>query len=182
MVAGYVHRSNPMFLVGIARSSVYLNAISNRLAASSQRARLLGMIVGATISEIVDPKDKRLAFSSEEMNNTEGQWYRKLFKVEDHIGSVDETKPFFLATGLATGHRDTKAKYTKPVEHKGGKQLGPVLNRPPTSSKIISIEEVDDEVDSEDEDLVMYEKPDSDEDDEDEDPTLVQRNKPTAPV
>lgn len=178
MVAGYIHRSDPMYLIGIARSSIYLNAISNRLAASSQRARLLGMIVGATVSEVVDPPDKRLAFSSEEMNNTEGQWYRSLFKVQDHIGSVDDIKPHFLTT--APQH--TNRKRTKPVDDKGGKQLSPISNNPTTTSKIISIEEVYDEVDSEDEDLLMYEKPDSESDDEDEDPTLVQRNKPTAPV
>ena len=178
MVAGYIHRSDPIYLTGIARSSIYLNAISNRLAASSQRARLLGMIVGVTISEMVDPLDKRLAFSSEEINNTEGQWYRSLFKVQDRICSADDIKPSFSAPT----HRHTTSKHTKPVKHKGGKQLGPVLNKATMTSKIISIEEVDDEVDSEDEDLATYEKPDSDEDDEDEDPTLVQRNKPTAPV
>lgn len=175
MVAGYIHRSEPVYLTGIARSSIYLNAISNRLAASSQRARLLGMLVGATISEIVDPPDKRLAFSSEEMDNTEGQWYRSLFKIQDHIGSLEDTESLFLTTA----HRHTKPKT---VEHEGSKQLGPVSNKPITTSKIISIEEVDDEDDLEDEDFAMYEKPDSDEDDEDEDPTLVQRNKPTAPV
>lgn len=175
MVAGYVHRSDPGYLTGVARSSVYLNAISNRLAASSQRARLLGMIVGSTISEMIDPSDKRLAFSNEEMDNAEMGWYRSLFKVQDHIGSVDDIKSPFVATA----HRHTKLKT---VEHKGGKQLGPVLNKSTTISKIISIEEIDDEVESEDEDLAMYDKPDSDEDDEDEDPTLIQRNKATAPV
>lgn len=175
MVAGYVHRSDPEYLTVLARSSVYLNAISNRLAASSQRARLLGMIVGSSISEIVDPPDKRLAFSSEEMDNTERGWYGSLTKVQDHIGSVNDLQDPFLSTA----HRHTKPNT---VEHKDGKELDSVSNKSTTTSKIISIEEIDDEVESEDGDLVMYDKPDSDSEDEDEDPTLVQRNKATAPV
>ena len=175
MMAGYIHRSDPMYLTTIAQSSIYLNAISNRLAASSQRARFLGMIVGAAISGMVDPSDKRLAFSTEEINNTEGQWYRSLVKVQDRVGCVDDIR-------RSTAPNHSNAKHTEPMEHKSSKQLGPASGKLNTTSKIISIEAIDDDEDSEDEDLMMYEKPDSDEEDEDEDPTLVQRNKPTAPV
>jgi hypothetical protein len=34
--------------------TAYLNAVSNRLAASSNRARLLGMIIGTGISELIE--------------------------------------------------------------------------------------------------------------------------------
>ena len=58
--------------------------------------------------------------------------------------------------------------------------------KPPTpsqqASKIISIEEIDDEAEDENDGIMTYGKPDSDAEDSDDDPTLITRNKPTAPV
>ena len=157
----------------LSRSGIYLNAVSNRLAASSQRARFLGMVVGTAVSELVDPKDKRMAFSIDEMNSSDGQWYRSLTKVNDSLGSIEELK-------------SASAPLTKSSVQQSKSINSSTLGRPKkpaqTSSRVISIEEIDDDSESEAEDLPTYEKPDSDPEDEDEDPTLVQRNRPTAPV
>ncbi|KAL9120891.1 MAG: hypothetical protein Q9187_002558, partial [Circinaria calcarea] len=171
LVAGYVHRSNATYLERLTRSSVYINAISNRLAASSSRSRFLGMVVGNAVSELVDPKDKRMNFSVEEIDKDDGKRYRGLINVSDSIGDISDLK---LSLSASTTTVNLPKEMTRSV--KG------VASKPAPYSKVISIEEVDDDSASEDEDLPIYDKPDSDEEDEDEDPTLVQRNKPTAPV
>jgi telomere length regulation protein len=173
MVGGYAHRADASYLSNLARSSIYINAISNRLAASSQRASFLGMVVGTAVSELVDPKGNRMAFSSEDINSTDGQWYRSLTGVNDAIGSIEDLQPAVLA--LKSSLHPTKTAVSNPKIAKQPTKLSSI-------TKIVSIEEIVDSSDSEEEDLPTYEKPDSDEDDEDEDPTLVQRDKPIAPV
>lgn len=173
MLAGYAFRGDEAYLKHLSRSSIYLNAVSNRLAASSQRARFLGMVVGTAFSELVDPKDKRMAFSTDEMDSSDGQWYRSLTAVNDSLGLVEDLKS--ASTPL-------NESSVQPIRSTDGSSLGRSKKSVQTSSKVISIEEIDDSSESEAEDLPMYEKPDSDPEDEDEDPTLVQRNRPTAPV
>lgn len=161
-------------MIQLSKSSVYLNAISNRLAASSPKARFLGMVVGSAVSELVDAEGKRLNFSTEDITESEGQWYKSLTGVEDTVGSIEDLKPEQVSP--------SKPSITTKEQPTGkGKQTIPAAGAK-VASKIISIEEVEDSVGSEDEGLPMYEKPDSDPEDEDEDPTLVQRNRPTAPV
>ena len=174
MLAGHVFRADKADITKLAQSSTYLNAISNRLAASSPRARFLGMVVGTAISELVDPKDKRMNFKIEEMNDADGLWYRALPAINDNIGSIEDLKPAHAS------RTQPQVKATKPANS----QRRPQSPRTPakSTSKIISIEEVDDDTDTDAEELPTYAKPDSDPSDEDEDPTLVQRDKPTAPV
>ena len=173
MLAGYTLRADKRHLVHLSRSSIYLNAVSNRLAASSQRARFLGMVLGTAFSELVDPKDKRMTFSADEMNSSDGQWYRSLTTTDDSLGSISDLEPAFAPPTKSSTQLSKSASSSKP----------PKAKKPaPSTSKVISIEEIDDDSDSEAEDLPIYEKPDSDPDDEDEDPTLVQRNRPAAPV
>lgn len=174
MLAGYAYREDKSNLITLARSSVYLNAVSNRLAASSERACFLGMIVGSAISELVDPADKRMKFSSEQMSRPDGQWYSSLTRVKNVVGSISDLKPsqVVLTKSLATRTKSASSKQTHNKAPGSAK----------TGSKILSIEEINDSSESEAEDLPMYEKPDSDPSDEDEDPTLVQRDRPTAPV
>lgn len=176
--AGYVHRSNQGYLSTITRSSVYLNAISHRLAASSPRARFLGMITGVAISDLVDSSDKKMKFDIDEMNSPDAHWYRGLTKIRDSVGSVADLK--------VTRSEDLTPRTTlDPTPKMKALKTGVIRERTQPSevtSKIISIEEVADEDDMGGDDLIAYEKPDSDAEDEDEDPTLVQRNKPTAPV
>lgn len=173
MVAGIIHRKDVQQLSDIARSSLYLSAISNRLAASSKRASLLGMIAGTAISELVDSKEKRMNFSTEEINSTEAQWYRRLTQLTDTVGSIGDLKP---SISTLSGPSSSSSRN----EPSSGK-LSKSSIKTASTSKIISIEELDNS-ESEDEDLVMYEKPDSDPSDSDEDATLVQRDRPVAPV
>ena len=173
MLAGYALRADETYLMHLSRSSVYLNAVSNRLAASSQRARFLGMVVGTAFSELVDPKDKRMKFGADEMNSSDGQWYRSLTSVKDSIGSIKDLKSTSTPSTMSSTQLSKSVTSNKAVRPKEPVQ---------STSKVLSIEEIDDSSESEAEDLPMYEKPDSDPDDEDEDPTIVQRNRPTAPV
>lgn len=169
LCAGYVHRTSPMKLKILARSGVYLNAVSNRLSASSDRARFLGMLVGEAISSLVESTSNRMDFKMDELKSPEAQWYKGLVDVVDTLGSIESLRK----------HVASEAKPSKPGLPREVKKL---IRPSQHSSKIISIEELDDESSEEDNDLVPYTKPDSDEEDSDEDPTLVARNKPTAPV
>lgn len=174
MLAGYVFREDRAKLVNIGRSSVYLNSISNRLAASSSRARFLGMVVGTAMSELIDAEDKRMVFGAEELQGPHGLWYKSLTHVQDDIGSIRDLK-----VSPSPARKPTKIKNATNIT--GKTAVSTKQTRPGNAtSRIISIEEI--EGSSDEEDLPMYEKPDSDPSDEDEDPTIVQRDRPTAPV
>lgn len=131
------------------------------------------MVVGTAFSELVDPKNKRLTFSADEMNSSDGQWYRSLARVNDSVGSIKDLKPASAPPTTSSTQLTKLVNSKEPARPKEPAQ---------STSKVISIEEIDESPESEAEDLPMYEKPDSDPDDEDEDPTIVQRNRPTAPV
>ena len=170
LAAGYVHRISHLHLSMMMRSGAYLNAISNRLAASSPRARFLGMVVGEALSGLVDKGDKRMDFKVDEMSTAEARWFKSLVNVSDTIGSLDPLK---------SGRAANLAKHTKPRSSKAATKP----QAPSTGSKIISIEEIEtDEEESDDDDLTPYAKPDADAEDSDEDPTLITRNKHTSPV
>ena len=169
LLLGYFKRSAVDGTSSITRSSVYVNAISNRLAASSQRAQFLGMLVGMLTSELFDKPDTRMKFSSEDLNGSGSKFYRDLINMRDSIGSIKDLKPKSVAS--------TTINQKKPV-----KKSPPTLTQSKApDTKIVAIEELAEDSESED-DIPVYEKPDSDQEDEDEDPTLIQRNKPQAPV
>ncbi|KAH8602557.1 telomere length regulation protein-domain-containing protein [Bisporella sp. PMI_857] len=169
--AGYVRRQAPLHLVKMARSGAYLNLVSNRLAASSPRARFLGMIIGEALSSLTDTSDKKMDFNMEETSTSEARWYKSLVGVSDTVGSFNELKS------------PTTVKIVNPVRphRKPPTQKPDILQG---TSKIVAIEEIEDdsEKESDKEDLPSYAKPDSDAEDSDEDPTIITRNKSTAPV
>ncbi|KAE9974402.1 hypothetical protein BLS_003141 [Venturia inaequalis] len=179
--SGYVHRKQPMFLFALAKSSIQMHGVSNRLKSTSPRARWLGMIVGMSISNLTDKEGGRLAFTDESLETPEAQWYRRLPRVNDHIGKIDDIRKRAVAQHHGSRYQSaTKTNLTirpKIPKTQTGSRQGP-------SMSVVSgprIVELDDE-DDEDDDLVPYGKPDSDPEDDDEDPTLVQRNKPKPPV
>jgi telomere length regulation protein len=131
------------------------------------------MIVGTAVSELVDPMERRMNFTAEEVDSTEGKWYRSLTEVQDSIGSISDLK---------RGSPVSKRKNANSRAEVGNENPPKALVQPASSSKIVSIEEIESDFASEEDDLPMYEKPDSDASDTDEDPTLVQRDKPSAPV
>jgi telomere length regulation protein len=130
------------------------------------------MIIGTGISGLIEEPDKALKFDIEEMRGEEADWYLNLTKVEDEVGSSESIRT--LQRALPTKPEPIRSKplpKSKPVQHHG-------------TSKIVAIEEIEDtdEEEDEDDDLMPYEKPGDDPYDSDEDPTLIQRNKPIAPV
>ena len=132
------------------------------------------MLVGTAISELVDVEGKRMKFSAEEIDTTDGKWYRSLVTIQDPVGSIEDLKVDQKSLAKSS-HAKNKAPL--PKKHTDGSSKETKL-----ASKIIAIEEINSEDESEDEELMTYEKPDSDASDEDDDPTLVQRDRPTAPV
>ncbi|KAI1166843.1 telomere length regulation protein-domain-containing protein [Nemania serpens] len=170
--AGYVHRITPMKLTILLRSSSYLNAISNRLAVSQSRARFLGMVVGEALSGLVHGKETKLDFKMEEMATDEATWYKSLVHVFDKAGPLDP-----LRTSLSTPQIKSSHKSTGPVS----KQGTPHFIKTPAKTGFI-IEEIQDDEEQEEPGLAPYAKPESDAEDSDDDPTLINRNKPKAPV
>ena len=164
--AGYVHKISPLKLTLLMRSSPWLNAISNRLSSSNQRARFLGMVVGEGLSSLVDKGDKRLNFQLEETELPEGKWYKSLVEIQDTLGSWD--------------------LLLKPQEPTQKKTSLKKLSHKPAPSQLriqgFIIEELSDEDLSEQDDIVGYGKPESDVEDSDDDPELVKRDKAKAPV
>jgi telomere length regulation protein len=168
LIAGYIHRNAPLSLTMIIRSGAHLNVVSNRLAASSPRARFLGMVIGEALSSLVDKEDKMMDFKVDEMKTDEANWYKSLVHVSDSIGSLEPLTKGVVASKQEPAH--IPRKLAKPVVQSA-------------NSKIISIEEIEtDEEESDDSGLTPYTKPDSDVEDSDDDPTLITRNRPTAPV
>lgn len=183
LASGYLHRKQPMFVFTIVRSSAHTRGISNRIAASSERARWLGMIVGMAMSELIDKPENRMVFDSEEVQTDEAKWYLQLIHVDDKPGTVRDFReapsssaiPSKTSSQLASRKQDLKPDRNQKAKSKtSGKQTA--------TSTILQIVELDDDQDREGDDLIPYAKPDSDASDSEEDPTLIQRNKPRPPV
>ncbi|KAH6619524.1 telomere length regulation protein-domain-containing protein [Chaetomium sp. MPI-SDFR-AT-0129] len=169
LAAGYVHRQHPVKLAMLLRTGVWLNAISNRLAAPHDRARFLGMVVGESLSGLVDKGEKRLNFKMEETNEEEGRWYKSLTGISDTPGALNPLFRVPTVVPQKTQKAPKKEKATtKPIPQ-------------PRQTGFI-IEELSDGEAPEEDDIVPYAKPDSDPEDSDDDATLVRRDKPKAPV
>lgn len=172
ILVGRLFRQESTLLKTIARSSIFINAVSNRLAASSERPRFLGMVTGMAISELIDDSDKRMKFTTDTLNSPDTEWYLQLTGIQDNFGNSDDLKILEGGSPLIQADSDHLAVKKKPSR---------ITESPPKSvaSKITSIEEV---YSDEDEDFPTYRKPDSDAEDSDDDPTLINRNKPKPPV
>ncbi|KAI9735646.1 MAG: telomere binding protein [Cirrosporium novae-zelandiae] len=167
LTAGYIHKNTPGLLNPILQLSPYLNGITNHLSVSSPRVRLLGIVIGMALSDLIHEKpEDKLKFDLDELEDVDARWYLGLTKVSDTVESLGILKPGVVETSVP------KKKSTVPKR----KDLGQTT---PISSKIVEIGSSSEE---DDDDLPTYEKPDEDEEDSEEDPTLVQRQKPQAPV
>ena len=176
LAISYLHRSDIEIVRKLSKSGLFLQCVSNRLAASVPRARVLGMTVATAVSRLVDPADKVMNFGSEEMEEESVQNMLSLVHVNDKVGKIQE---------LTTQHQlkdiPVVEEMIEELEQPRKKKTFKKATPKPQSSKIISIEEVDDEEDEED-DLIPYNKPEDDPSDSDDDPTLINRSKPSAPV
>ncbi|KAF9879743.1 telomere length regulation protein [Colletotrichum karsti] len=170
--AGYVNKLTPLKLKMLMRSAGYLNTISNRIGASQEKARFLGLAVGEALSGLVDGGDNKLNFKMEEMETDEAKFYKDLIKIADQIGPID---PLITIPAVEEKKQPPAVKPTQRP-----KPAPKPKKQPAAPSKFI-IQEVSDS-ESEDEDLVPYAKPDDDPEDSDDDPTLIRRDKPKAPV
>lgn len=112
-------------------------------------------------------------FDSDDIRSAEGQWYRSLTRVQDSIGSISDMNAAIPISKKKNPRSDAENIISKPAK---------TAAHPPSSSKVVSIEEVGSSSDSEEDNLPVYAKPDSDASDSDEDATLVRRDKPSAPV
>jgi telomere length regulation protein len=179
LLAGYAHRAQPMSLFIMARSSAHLNGMSNRLNSSSPRARFLGMVVGMAISDLVDKQGSKMNFEIDDLKTPEAKWYQHLVKVDDKIGSFKDIKEAFGARSLTETDSTTTSK-ARPAKNLAQPKLTPkpLIQEEVQGPRIMEV--LDDS--EEDDDLVPYAKPDFDPEDEDEDPTMINRDKPKAPV
>ena len=168
LVIGYLHRQHPASLKKDPIPSLTMNAVSNRLTSSIPRTRLLGMIVGVGMSQCVDQPGKVMDFHVEEMETEEVKEMLALTRVQDSIGETT-----LLETVTAAPQHEARASKKRKITTTKPSQ--------PERGKVMSIEEVETSSGDED-DLVPYQKPMDDPEDSDEDPTLINRNKPKAPI
>ncbi|KAH7269784.1 telomere length regulation protein-domain-containing protein [Fusarium redolens] len=174
LAAGYVHRVSPMKLTLLMRVGTYMNTISNRIGSTQPRAQFLGLVVGESLSALIDDNKQRLDFKMEQTETEEAQQLKSLTKVSDHIGPIDP-----ILSDHTTETVPQKRKPSTPSEalqKKAKQKKRPVVTE--VKPRAI-IEEIDSS--EEDDDLAPYSK-DSDPEDSDDDATLVQRNKPKPPV
>ncbi|KAL9949043.1 telomere binding protein [Verticillium nonalfalfae] len=169
LIAGYIHRASAVKLKMIMRSGSYLQTISNRLNSTQVKARLLGMAIGEALSSLSDTNQNKLEFKTDEMDSEEAKWYKSLPTMADEVGPVE---PLVSASAVKPEKPNFKPAPAKPITRRA---------LPPRNTGFI-IEEVEDSSESEDDDLMVYNKPDDDAEDSDEDATLVRRDKPKAPV
>ncbi|KAK6342697.1 telomere binding protein [Orbilia javanica] len=179
LCAGYVHSQPPSYLKIIARSSSFMNGVSNHLASTNTRVRFLGMIVGETISTLVDKSERQLKFKdSLDASDEEAAKWRALITVDDIMPNFDifKDKAFAFSSSKRSPKKPAPASAKKPtiVEITDTPSSTAVDTTPSTR-----IQELDS---SSDDDLVPYPKPDSDPEDSDDDATLVNRKKVQPPV
>ena len=180
LAVGYLHRLDKASLKRTSGSSTFLRMVSNRLSASVPRARFLGMVVAVAVSQLVDKPDQVMNFGVEEMDSEEARQWLDLVHIHDKVGKLGD---------LPTADTESPKKRVTPPETKLVQPKRVSLAPQAQTTKIIAIEELSDSDsaahksdEDEDDDLRPYAAPDSDASDSDDDPTLVNRNKPIAPV
>lgn len=173
LCTGVAHRHAPSFLARLAQSSAFLSGVSNRLAAPSHRARFLGMVVGESLSALVegDPK-MRLSFGSEETQTAEARRWKSLPSVDDRVGSLQDLSA--TATAVVAKKRSAAAAAAAPGPAAAGPGSAVRQTRPDSDAGSDA---------GSDAAFPPYALPDSDpEDAPDDDATTVDRNKPAPPV
>ncbi|OAA67597.1 Telomere length regulation protein [Cordyceps fumosorosea ARSEF 2679] len=173
--AGYVFRLSPISLTMLVKSGTYMNSISNRIASTQERTRLLGMVVGEALSSLVYKDKTRLNFHMDEMETEEIESLKSLINVSDSIGPFDDLREASqtMTTGLSSS--PPQKQKSKPIKKK------PVAKAPTATSLPRAIIEELNSSSDEDDGLVPYAKG-SDPEDSEDDAELVQRNKVKAPV
>ena len=168
---GYLYRLDKSSISGISKSGLYLRVVSNRLASSLPRARLLGMIVGTSISRLVESPDKALKFDVDELELADSK------QIMDLVNVCDDLYPISVLREVSTTPKETRSsRKRKLANQKIAGDTPKILGK-----KVIAIENLSDDAESDD-GLISYQKPDEDAEDSEEDPTMINRSKPIAPV
>ncbi|RMJ15502.1 hypothetical protein CDV36_004784 [Fusarium kuroshium] len=175
LAAGYVHRLSPIKLTLLMRMGSYMTTISNRIGSSQARAQFLGLVVGESLSALIDDNKKRLDFKMEETETEEARQLKNLTKVSDTIGPIDPILSDPTTETLTQPRKSTTKP--KPPQKKQKQKKKPLIAEVKPKAIIEEIGSSDDE----DDDLAPYSK-DSDPEDSDDDATLVERNRPKPPV
>ncbi|QIW95830.1 hypothetical protein AMS68_001348 [Peltaster fructicola] len=185
--SGLIHRAQPALASTAVRSGGFMQAISNRLATSSARARWLGMIVSTAISHLIDKPEAQMSFGTSDMATSEAKQWLGLTRVDDRIGDYEDAL-WVIDTALKpqrVARHIEQRSFTSELPVINGKQsFGPP--RPPqllqTEVEGDRITELIDGSSDVNDDFKPYTKPDSDPEDSDEDATLVNRDKAKPPV
>lgn len=127
------------------------------------------MVVGTAISTLVDKEGSKMKFDDDDLHTDEAMWYLALPQFQDALGRIRPLAEYFTDQSRPKNIQPV-AKSTR-MEPKSAVEK---TKRP--KPKIIEI------VEESDDDLEPYPKPDSDPEDSEEDPTLINRDKPRAPV
>ena len=160
----------------ILKSSGYLSGISQRIAASSTRVRVLGLVIAESLSALVDPESKRLKFDMEETQSEESKSLSQLCKIQDSVGSIEPLR--------AKGTEETTlpATTTNSRAPKPKKSAKAPVKKSAAPSLIMEVEELGETSEEDiDEDFSPLPKG-HDPEDSDDDPTMIQRNKTKPPV
>lgn len=175
LAAGYVSRLAPIRLTMLVRSGAYMSGISNRIASTQERTRILGMVVGEALSTLVDKGKNKLDFHMDEMETGEIEALKSLTSISDSVSSFESLQ-------MPVQRRETSVSS---VPFQGQKHQAKPKRKPAVKASTATnlpkaiIEEIDSSDD--DDELVPYAKG-SDPEDSDDDAELVQRNKPKPPV
>lgn len=173
--AGYVSRLSPIRLTMLVRSGAYMSSISNRIASTQERTRILGMVVGESLSTLVDKGKNKLDFHMDEMETEEIESLKSLTGIADSVGPFDDLLASSQSIEPVTSSTPFQERIAKPKKKKPVPKASTATNLP----KAI-IEELNSS-DDEDDGLTPYAKG-SDPEDSEDDAELVQRNKVKRPV
>lgn len=175
LLASATHQEDPSQVFLLSRSSLHTEGMSNRLGAPAEQARVLGMLYGTLISEMVDKAEARMKFEFDDDEKRRLEEYKILRNSSFKVGSIADLRspPRTPSKSTQTLTSRPKSKAVQPDKPK---------NAAPSISIIEEINDGDDD-DDEDADLAVYAKPDSDREDSDPEDVSVSRSaKPKAPV
>ncbi|KAF4552621.1 putative telomere length regulation protein [Elsinoe fawcettii] len=184
---GQLSRHSPTALRFLARSSAYTQMVSNRLNASSEKSRTLGMCVGMAISALIDQDDQQLKFDIQDLKTEWAKDLMALTNVDDKVGTFDDIKVAIAGGASLKARNSTPSNPRKPPKLSISSTPKSVRPKKAKQTQVMGrriVEVMSDEEDdaSTEADLTPYPKPDSDPEDSDDDPTLVNRDKPKTPV
>src|SRR5271167_1267539 len=101
--------TNPTRLREISSSPIYNDGLSNRLSASVDRVRFLGMIVGESISRKIDPEGRRLKFKVPETEESSAESWRSLIDVDDDLRPLKDLQGGIVEETVETPVREEPA-------------------------------------------------------------------------